>query len=153
MRTKTNVCIYRGYENPPKPSEEELYEAGCNFAAGILSALKTVSIFPFYIHMKLNVWRYITYKKGTASQHQGHVLYSKEDFQWFKTLPNHWWYCVDKHGEGKAVDFPIKIKAVLSWSPVQHISKSGKLIKAPRYPAKVLNFSTGPSNYTPYDII
>lgn len=68
---------FRGYENPPKPSDEKLQEAGHHFAAGILSALKSSSVSPFYVNMKLDVWRFLTYQKGTASEHRRHVLYSK----------------------------------------------------------------------------
>ncbi len=40
---------------------------------------------------------------------------------------------MDQHGKGKAVDVPIKIKTVLSWSPVQHI--------AHRYPVEKLHIT------------
>ena len=81
---------FRGYENPPKPSDEKLQEAGHHFAAGILSALKSSSVSPFYVNMKLDVWRFLTYQKGTASEHRRHVLYSKNDFGRFKALPDYW---------------------------------------------------------------
>ena len=32
-------------------------------------------------------------------------------------LPPDWWYFLNEHGEGKKVDFPMKIKPVLGWSP------------------------------------
>lgn len=88
--------------------------------------------------MPLDVWRYLSYKKGVASQHRGHVLFSKDDFARFKTLPKYWWYYLDLHGQGKAVDFPIKIKPVLSWSPVQYVRKEGKLVRASRFPIEKL---------------
>ena len=50
-------------------------------------------------------------------------MYSKKDFSRFKWLPDSWWYYLNEHGEGNAVDFPIKIKAVLSWSPAHFIKK------------------------------
>ena len=116
-------CILN-YEQPPKPREERLQEAAYHFATGILSALKNSSVSPFYVHMYLDVWRYLTHGKGTPSQHRGHVLYSKHDFERFAALPEYWWYYLDEHGEGKAVHFPIKIKPVLIWSPVHHIRRS-----------------------------
>jgi hypothetical protein len=62
----------------------------------------------------------------------------KNDFGRFKALPDYWWYYLDQHGEGKALDFPIKIKPVVSWSPIQYIVKSGKFVKASRFPVEKL---------------
>ena len=33
--------------------------------------------------------------------------------------------------KGRAVDFPIKIKPLLTWSPAHHIKRAGRLVKAP----------------------
>lgn len=93
---------------------------------------------PFYVHMHLDVWRFLSYKKGTGSQHRGHVLYCKNDFVRFTTLPMYWWYYLDMHGEGKAVDFPLKIKPVLTWSPAHHYRKGGKLVQASQFPMEKL---------------
>lgn len=93
---------------------------------------------PFYVNIELDVWRYLSHKKGVACEHRGHVLYSKHDFSRFTTLPEHWWYYLDVHGEGKAVDFPIKIKPVLTWSPVHYVRKAGKLAKASQFPMEKL---------------
>ena len=78
------------------------------------------------------------YKKGTASQYQGHVLFSEHDFARFETLPNYWWYYLDQHSQGKAVDFPIKIKPVLSWCPVHYVRREDKLVKASQFPIEKL---------------
>jgi len=66
-------------------------------------------------------------------------LYSKHDFERFTALPEHWWYYLDEHGEGRAVDFPIKIKPLLTWSPAHHIKRAGRLVKAPRFPIEKLS--------------
>lgn len=42
------------------------------------------------------------------------------------------------HGEGKAVDFPLKIKPVLTWSPAHHYRKGGKLVQASPFPMEKL---------------
>ena len=133
------LIFNRGYERPPKPREERLQEAAYHFATGILSALKSSSVSPFYVHMYLDVWRYLTRGKGTPSQHRGHVLYSKHDFVRFSALPEHWWYYLDEHGEGKAADFPIKIKPVLTWSPAHHIRRAGRLVKASQFPMEKIS--------------
>lgn len=133
------LIFNRGYKRPPKPREERLQEAAYHFAGRILSALKNSAISPFYVYIHLDVWRYLTCGKGTASQHRGHVLCSKHDFERFTALPEHWWYYLDEHGEGRAVDFPIKIKPLLTWSPAHHIKRAGRLVKAPRFPIEKLS--------------
>jgi len=90
----------------------------------------------------LDVWRYLMYKKEMAPQHQGHVLCSKQDFSRFTTLPDYWWYYLDQHCQGKGVDFHIKIKLVLSWSPVHYVEREGKLVKVPRFTVKKLCLTT-----------
>ena len=131
----------RSYEKPVPPSDEKLQDASRQFATGVLSALKNPSLSPFYVNMQLDVWRYITYKRGTPSQHKGHFMYSKNDFARFKWLPDSWWYYLNEHGEGNAVDFPIKIKAVLSWSPAHFIKKGDKLCKASKFPLEKICIS------------
>lgn len=89
-----------------------------------------------YVNMELDVWRYITDNKGAASNHKGYTLYEKEHFSHFKTLPSNWYYCLNQHGEGTAVDFPIKTKPMVSWSARRYIAGNGKLQMAPRMPGQ-----------------
>lgn len=35
-------------------------------------------------------------------------------------LPTDWWYYLNQHGEGKRIDYPIKVKVVIAWSPQKH---------------------------------
>jgi hypothetical protein len=65
----------------------------------------------------------------------------KEDMHRLKFLPESWWFVLNGHGEGSAVDFPIKVKPVLSWSPSCYMPKEGKLCKAPRLPNEKLCIS------------
>ena len=57
--------------------------------------------------------------------------YNKEDFLHFTSLPESWWYYLDLRGQGKAVDFPSKMKPLLSWTTVQKIKENGMLKQAP----------------------
>ena len=61
------------------------------------------------------MWRYVTHEKGTPSEHRGHTLLEKDDLTRMKYLPDN--YAVDENGSGVEIDFPIKAKPVLSWSP------------------------------------
>lgn len=93
-----------------KVSDERLQEACRQFACGVLSALKSPSLSPININLELDIWCYVTFKKGRASEHCGHFLFSKQELSRLKYLPTHWWYFANEHGEGTAIDFPIKIK-------------------------------------------
>ena len=53
----------------------------------------------------LDVWRYLSKCKGTADRRW--FLFERQDFERFTCLPNHWHYCINEHGEGKAIDFPV----------------------------------------------
>ena len=123
---------------PTQISDERLIEGSRRFAVGMLTGLKSSSHSPFYIDLELDIWRFVSHDKGIPSEHRGHFLFQKNDFTRFKYLPKHWWYFFNEHGEGFAIDFPIKIKPVLSWSPVHHFNKDGILCKAPRYPLEKL---------------
>ena len=69
-----------------------------------------------------------------VSEHRGCKLYQKEDLYHLTTCPEMWWYYLDIHGEGRAVDFPIKIKPVLSWTSAHYIFQNGQLKQARRSP-------------------
>ena len=104
----------------------------------MLTGLKSSSLSPFYIDMELDIWRFVSYNKGTLSKHRGHFLFQKDDFTKFKYLSQHWWYFLNEHGEGFAIDLPIKTKPVLSWSPAHYFNKDRLLCKAPRLPLEKL---------------
>lgn len=129
---------HRNYERPKRPSEERLCEAGRQFYAGTMGALKGKSLASIYVQVDLDIWRYVSCNKGTNSQHHGHKLYGKEDFSRFSTLPQNWWYYFNEHGEGHAINFPIKIKPVLNWTPAHYVWQQNKLVPGPRTPLEKL---------------
>ena len=102
------------------------------------SALKSQSSSPVYINMDRDVWRFITYGKGTVSEHRGNHLFEKDDMVRLKYLPNDWWYYLNQDGEGIAVDFPFKARAILSWSPQKFVKKDSKLVKVARFPMEII---------------
>jgi ATP-dependent Clp protease adapter protein ClpS len=65
--------------------------------------------------MDLDIWRYIIHGKGTDSNHKGFLLYVIDDMCRMQ-LPEHWWYTLNSHGEGKAI-VQFKVKPILSWTP------------------------------------
>ena len=135
-------CFHcRGYKHPVKVSDERLQEACRQFACGVLSALKSPSLSSVDISLEHDVWRYVTFHKGKSSEHRGHFLFSNQDLSRLKYLPTHWWYFMNEHGEGTAIDFPIKIKPVLSWSSAHCFVKNGYIMKAKRLPLEKLCIS------------
>lgn len=126
--------VFRSYNYPVKPSEQRLMNAGRDFFSAVVSYLKSKTLASIYIDMELDVWRFIMHNKGIPSQHKGHMMYEKDDFVRFGTLPSHWYYVLNEHGEGTTIDFPVKAKPVLSWTASHYIVKNGKLEMAPKIP-------------------
>lgn len=87
--------------------------------------------------MDLDIWRYCSRGRGEECDHKGFRLYSIHDLTRL-ALPEHWWYQLNEHGEGHAIQPPIKIKPILSWSPKKQIMEDNKLCKAPRLPIEKL---------------
>ena len=134
------IYIYRSYSRPLTPSDDVLLESCREFAVGVVSCLKSASFSPIYLPMRLDVWRFVVHQRGKESNHRGHLMLEKNDVSRLKFLPNNWWYFLNENGEGKAVDFPIKVKPVLSWSPLTFELCKGKLCQAPRMPLEKLKY-------------
>ena len=76
----------------------------------MLTSVKGKSSAPVDVQIDFDVQRYLWGDGGVVSEHAGYKLYNKEDFLHFTSLPESWWYYLDLHGQGKAVDFPSKMK-------------------------------------------
>jgi hypothetical protein len=63
-------------------------------------------------------------------------------------LPPDWWYYLNQHGESKNVDFPIKIKPVIGWSPRKYVFDWKKTVPGPRFPVEelIVSFPRLPCN-------
>lgn len=85
-----------------------------------------------------DVRRYVSHNKGRNSNHRGFKLYEKDDLRLFKELPDNWWYTVDKHGEGYAIDFPMKIKPLPTSTTSSCIWKNNSIVDGPRMPIEKL---------------
>ena len=87
--------------NYDKPTiiAQRLQEQCRLFCFGVTSALKSQSSSPVYINMDLDVWRFITYGKGTVSEHRGNHLFEKDDMVRLKYYPNDWWHYLNQDGE------------------------------------------------------
>ena len=63
-------------------------------------------------------------------------LFEQNDLARLKYLPEDWWYFLNQHGEGLAVDFPLKARPILSWSSDKYVKKDGQLVKAKKFPTE-----------------
>ena len=90
--------------------------------------------------MKHDVYRYFFNNKGTLSRDFKNAMFILKDFNKL-SLPYHWWYILDVNGQGKAVDFPVKMKAYLGSSPKHFIVQSGKVIEAPKMPLEMVSLT------------
>ena len=118
------------------PSHERLEAASRIFYLGILTKLRSKSVAPTNVLIDLDIWRYVVHGKGTESNHKGYWLYAVDDMRRMQ-LPEHWWYFLDSHGEGKAVE-QLKVKPILSWTPNKQIIRNGELALAPKVPIEKL---------------
>jgi hypothetical protein len=80
------------------------------------NAQKSFSVVGHGLHVPfdLDVWRYLCRGKGQTSGRW--LLFQKEDFERFPSLPHHWYHFLNIHGEGKAIDFPLKLRPYLAKS-------------------------------------
>lgn len=124
--------------------------AGRNFYHAMLRSLKGKSSAPVDVQIDFDVQRYLWRDRGVVSEHPGYKLYNKEDFFRFTTLPESWWYYLDPHGQGRSEDFPLKMKSLLSWTPVQYTKDNGMLKQAPQAPVEkvIIHFCKKACNIT-----
>ena len=122
--------------------------AASAFVYGVLHLQKSKVMGNGYINLDLDCWH--TSPKGKG-HHQsigaiismiGVILVA---FQCYLLTG---WYYLNEHGEGKKVDFPMKIKAVIGWSPKKHFFDGNKLVTGSRFPIERLSvyFARLPSN-------
>ena len=57
------------------------------------------------------------------------------------SLPETWWYFLDKNGEGRAIGFPIKIKPLLLWTPKKFIFNNGEIKQEKQVPVEKAKFA------------
>ena len=112
------------------------------FQNGILAYLKSHAVQPCYIdNFHLNVWRYISQGKGENFSSRGDVLLQRSDFSNFSTLSSHWGYCLNEHGQGVAIYFPVKVKPILSWSSNYYAFGGKAVVHAPKRPKEKLKLT------------
>ena len=117
-----------------------IQDARDSLACGILEQLKSKSMLPTVIPFRHDVFRYFFGGKGEISNERGAVLLEKSDFQ-ICNFPRDWDKIADSIGDGLKIDFPVKLRPFLSWSPKTYILKDGQVVVRPRYRPEKLSIS------------
>lgn len=113
-----------------KVSDERLQEACRQFACGVLSALKSPSLSPININLELDIWCYVTFKKGRASEHHGHFCFLSKNYPDLST---------SQHTGGTLQMNMVKVLPLISQSKSNHyLVKKGHIVKATRLPLEKL---------------
>ena len=107
--------------------------ASLQFTRAITGTLRSRRSAQVYATIDLDVWIYVVYSKEVTSEQCGHHLY-KNDFTKLKYLPDYWWYHMDIDGNGILVDFPLKAKPMLFWSPKNFVKTNGGMVEGKRFP-------------------
>ena len=105
-----------------------------------MEQLKSKSVLPTVITFRHDVFNYFFNGKGEKGNKRGFILLNKEDFQ-ICCFADHWDRVVDSIGDGVKIDFPIKLRPFLSWSPKKHHLVGGIVVPSPRYRPEKLSIS------------
>lgn len=133
--------LLRTLYDSPEVAPERLTKARAEFLSGLKLKLKSKSVDPMMTcNCDHDIFRYIFNNKGYPSELRGAIMLDKEDFSRF-LLPTSWYYCLDKSGEGREVEFPVRAKLHLKKSTKHFIlNNSGILVEAPTYLFEVVTF-------------
>ena len=72
------------------------------------------------------------------SNDSGHILLEKADFQRCLS-PDQWDSIINSIGDVVKIDFPVKVRLFLSWSPKTHTLTGKSIVSCPRYrPEKIV---------------
>lgn len=114
------------------PSLEIISDGRDTLHCAVLEHLKSKSSLPTTIPFRHDVFNYLFKDRGYKSNDRGYILLEKRDFDRCR-FPSNWHQLVDVIGDGVQIDFPVKVRLFLSWSPKNH-TLAGKTIQPlPRY--------------------
>lgn len=113
MKVETVLTSCRALYDCPQVQPERLQKFSIEFLNEVKQKLKTRSLYPLLTcQCDHDALRLIFKHKGYSSNVRGAIMLEKEDFSRLN-LPRSWHYCLDKSGEGREVDFPIRVKLQL----------------------------------------
>lgn len=126
----------RTYEKPNVCSKR--LQSHVDFLShNITLKLKSKSNSSLSFHFNHDCFRFLLGGKGRPTQDGKGVLLDKADFASLN-LPLGWDQCLDKNGDGVAIQYPVRIDPHLSWSAQRLASYNGELVDKPRMPLEKL---------------
>ena len=126
--------------NNPRLTQQEIADASEGLHIGILEQLKSKSQFPTVIAFNHTYFNFLFKDKGRKSNDSGYILFEKQDFIRCH-FPNGWHRLIDSIGDGVQIDFPVKVRLFLSWSPKTHSLTGESITPCPRYRPEKLSIS------------
>ena len=133
----------RLYKKPPQPSESEIASASNGFYLVVKSPLKSNAVKVQHtctVNIEHDAYRYFFNYTGISSRDSKYTMLIGSIY-------------LDSRGQGKADDFPLKMKAYLRNSPKHFVVQAGKLLQAPKIPLEMvsltINTKAGSEEYLP----
>ena len=126
--------------NNPRLTQQEIADASEGLHIGILEQLKSKSQLPTVIAFNHTYFNFLFKDKGRKSNDSGNILLEKQDFIRCH-FPNGWHRLIDSIGDGVQIDFPVKVRLFLSWSPKTHSLTGESITPCPRYRPEKLSIS------------
>ena len=110
-------------------------DAVSSFLCSLHRSLNLGTIRGCHLNVEFRVDVYNNYllkeDKGTKPHSGCGLLFNLEDFDSTFFCDN-WFVSYDKIGNGCAIDFPIRLQAVLKQGPVRYMKTSSRLVRQPR---------------------
>ena len=123
------ICIFytssSHYNKPPRPSEYQLDQSSEAFYLAVVPLLKSKAVKTSnrcQFSMRHDIYRFLFKNKGTQARDLKSSMFALKDLG-RQHLPPYWWYVLDANGQGKAIDFPLMMKAHLGKSPKYFIAQ------------------------------
>ena len=138
---KMNVfSLPLGHSTTQSSHRNRIADASEGLHIGILEQLKSKSQLPTVIAFNHTYFYFLFKDKGQKSNYSGYILLEKQDFIRCH-FPNGWHRLKDSIGDGVQIDFPVKVRLFLSWSPKTHSLTGESITPCPRYRPEKLSIS------------
>ena len=124
----------------PILSEEEIQDASKALHCAILEHLKSKSSLPTVIAFKHAHFNFLFKNKEQKTKDSRCILLESADFQQCR-FPDQWKVIIDSIGDGVKIDFSVKVRLFLSWSPITHTLTRESIVPFPRYRLEKLRIS------------
>ena len=122
--------FYRSFLHP-SPSNRVIMDYTSKMVAAIQKSLKAGTLRDNKVSLEFSsdVYRFMFQGKGLKNRN-GWQLMTQQDMESCCCLPKDWHTRWDSLGDGCSIDFPLKLKWKLKWSPVHYRKlRSGELEK------------------------